>query len=124
MSWSYFSKLPKIYRFPLIGVGMVVLGVVFFAVFGYVVMWLWNHTLTTVFAVPAVTFWQALGLFVLAKLFFGFGGASHGGGSRRRRHKKHRKDELFKQYWREEGKQAYEAYLAGREPNGAPDERA
>ena len=126
MIFSYFSKLPKIYRIPLKVIGIAALGVIFFVVFGYVVMWLWNHVLSAVLDVPPVTFWQALGLFVLAKLFFGFGAGTQGGGKPHGRHEKHREpravgaaderaphtDDLFKQYWRDEGKQAYEAYLA------------
>jgi hypothetical protein len=131
---SYLSSLPKIYRIPLIVVGVAAIGSVAVSVFGYVVMWLWNHALTGVVEVPAITFWQALGLFLLAKLFFGFGGGSQGGGPRRGRHMKHREqrlretdeplpdtDELFKQYWRDEGKQAYEAYLAAKESGASND---
>ena len=137
MSWSYFSTLPKIYRIPLTVVGIAALGTVFFVVFGYVVMWLWNHALVTVFDVPTVTFWQALGLFVLAKLFFGFGAGAQPAKPKDERHMKRRErsiatteermpdmDELFKQYWREEGKRAYEAYLAGKGSTGAPDDHA
>ena len=135
MIFSYLSGLPKIYRIPLIVVGVAAIGVVAVSVFGYVVMWLWNHVLTGVAEVPAITFWQALGLFMLAKLFFGFGGGAQGGGPRRGRHTKHRDrrlsettdeplpdtDELFKQYWRDEGKQAYEAYLAGKGSDASHD---
>lgn len=132
MSFSYFSNLPNVYRIPLIVVAIAVLGTVVVAIFGYVVMWLWNNVLAAVFDIPSVTFWQALGLFFLAKLFFGFGGGSQGGGPRRKRHKKGREpmtdeevpdtDELFKQYWREEGKQAYEAYLASKGTTGASND--
>lgn len=135
MIFSYLSGLPKIYRIPLIVVGIAAIGVVAVSVFGYVVMWLWNHVLTGVVEVPAITFWQALGLFMLAKIFFGFGGGSQAGGPRRGRHTKHRHrrlsettdeplsdtDELFKQYWRDEGKQAYEAYLTGKGSDASHD---
>ena len=124
---SYFSTLPKAYKIPLIVVGVAVVGTAFVGGLGYIVMWLWNHTLAVVFDVPTLTFWEALGLFLLAKLFFGFGGGS-GGGAKRERHGRHghRKigasaeehvphtDDLFKQYWRDEGKHAYEAYLEQR----------
>ena len=130
---KYFSNMPKVYRIPLTIVGMSILGTIFFIVFGYAVMWLWNHVLATVFDVPSVTFWQALGLFVLAKIFFGFGAGQQGGGARQDRHTKRRDratdeppaatDDLFKQYWRDEGKQAYEAYLADRQSKGASDDR-
>lgn len=137
MIFSYFSNLPKIYRVPLTVVGMAILGTIFFIVFGYAVMWLWNHVLAVVLDVPPVTFWQALGLFVLAKIFFGFGAGQQGGGAKHGQDKKRRgraaaettdepptaTDDLFKKYWRDEGKQAYEAYLAGQAPAGDSDER-
>lgn len=136
MTFSHFSNLPKIYRIPLFVVGIAALGIVFFAAFGYVVMWLWNHVLAGVFDVPSVTFWQALGLFVLAKVFFGFGGGTQGGAKPHGRHAKHAErraaettdeqvpgtDDRFKQYWRDEGKRAYEAYLASKGSTGASDE--
>jgi hypothetical protein len=45
------------------------------SVVGFVVMELWNYLLPALFHVPAITFWQAVGLFILCKLLFGFGGS-------------------------------------------------
>jgi hypothetical protein len=47
---------------------LVVLGVF---VFGSLVMVLWNGLMPMLFHLPVVNFWQALGLFALAKLLFG-----------------------------------------------------
>lgn len=44
--------------------------------FGLVVMMLWNWLLPPLFGLPEITFWQALGLFVLSKVLFG--GWRHG----------------------------------------------
>lgn len=41
---------------------------------GLLVMFLWNNVLVDVTPVKPVTFWQALGIFLLAKILFGFGG--------------------------------------------------
>ncbi len=42
---------------------------------GVVTMALWNTLMPTIFSLPAVSFWQALGMLVLSRLFFGsFGG--------------------------------------------------
>lgn len=61
----------------------VVLG--FVALLTFAVYGLWNHVLTDVVAVKAVTFWQALGILVLAKILFGgFPGRAAGGAWRRR----------------------------------------
>lgn len=38
---------------------------------GLVVMTLWNWLVPSMFNGPEITFWQALGLFVLAKILFG-----------------------------------------------------
>src|SRR5436190_19448440 len=43
--------------------------------FGKVIMLLWNNILTPVLHVSEITFWQGLGILVLAKILFGsFGG--------------------------------------------------
>ena len=44
----------------------------------FVVMYLWNNVLVSVTPVKPVTFWQALGIFLLAKILFGFGGGGRG----------------------------------------------
>jgi hypothetical protein len=47
----------------------------FVALFGEVVMHLWNWLLPMLFGWHAITFWQALGLLVLCRILFGgFGG--------------------------------------------------
>src|SRR5437762_13228674 len=73
--------------------------------FGTLVMWLWNNTLTPVLHVSTVTFWQALGILVLSKVLF----SSFSGGGRRRDYRKERmlwnnmtteQKEKFKEEWR------------------------
>lgn len=47
----------------------------------FVVMQLWNHLLPDILHVSAITFWQAMGIFILCKILFGFGkGGPKGGG--------------------------------------------
>jgi hypothetical protein len=41
---------------------------------GVIVMSLWNWLIPPILNGPEITFWQALGLFILAKILFGFGG--------------------------------------------------
>lgn len=43
----------------------------FVALFGYLVYALWNGVLANVVAVKTITYWQAIGLLVLAKILFG-----------------------------------------------------
>ena len=96
--------------------------------FGYVVMLLWNWLMPTIFGLGVITFWQAVGIVILAKLLFGGFGGSGRGKSRRGKKNfekriKHRLRErcsengikewrFYDQYWEEEGKAAYEAYIA------------
>lgn len=64
------------------GLKITVLVALAITVFGSVVMWLWNCLMPDIFGLPEVTFWQAMGLLVLSKIFFsGFrGGHHHRGG--------------------------------------------
>ncbi len=80
-------------------------------------------TLAEMFGLPTISLWQAIGLFILAKLFFGFGA---GGSSSSRKPKRQSSDqgpgeesdgvskladdETFKKFWQEEGKESYEAF--------------
>jgi hypothetical protein len=48
---------------------------------GLVVMVLWNWLMPALFGLPVITYWQAVGLFVLCHLLF----KGHGGGGHRRR---------------------------------------
>ena len=50
---------------------MAAMGLLALTVFGFVVMNLWNWLAPAVFGGRMVTFWQALGLLVLARILFG-----------------------------------------------------
>jgi hypothetical protein len=55
--------------------------VLFVALGGEIVRFLWNALLPPLFGVPPITFWQALGVLVLSRILFG--GFGLGGGSGR-----------------------------------------
>jgi len=57
----------------------------FVALVGFVVMGLWNALMPVIFHLGVITFWQAVGLFVLCKVLFGFGGGHRGGPWRNKR---------------------------------------
>jgi hypothetical protein len=57
----------------------------FVALGGVVVRELWNALLPPLFGLPAVTFWQALGLLALSRILFGGFGLNGGSGSHYRR---------------------------------------
>ncbi|GAA3972524.1 hypothetical protein [Mucilaginibacter dorajii] len=45
----------------------------FLSLISFVVMQLWNNLLPAILHVSAITFWQAMGIFILCKILFGFG---------------------------------------------------
>ncbi len=61
------------------------LALLFFAVLGWVVMSLWNWLIPGIFGWKVITYWQACGLFILARILFG--GLRGGGGAWRWRHR-------------------------------------
>jgi len=78
------------------------------ALVSYIVMQLWNNLLPDILHTGTITYWQAMGLFVLAKILFGFGRGGHRGGPPWMRHKMERfnnmspeERESFKQQMRE-----------------------
>lgn len=57
------------------GLMFIPFGLGILAALGAVVMILWNWLIPGIFGLAAITFWQALGLFALARILFGgFGG--------------------------------------------------
>lgn len=52
----------------------------FLSVVSYAVMLLWNCLLPEILFVSTITFWQAMGIFILCKLLFGFGRGGRGCG--------------------------------------------
>ena len=51
----------------------VFLGLVIIAGLSVIIMLLWNMLIPVIFGMSAINLWQALGLFILARLFFGEG---------------------------------------------------
>ena len=48
------------------------------AVFGFIVMNLWNRLMPDLFGRPLITFWQAVGLLILSRILFGRFGSRFG----------------------------------------------
>ena len=65
--------------------GIGVLGLIALGVFllGYGTMWLWKYTMVDLFNLPALDFYHAIALLILAKILFGgFRGRGHWGRGR------------------------------------------
>ena len=108
----------KFFFFALMGAAAII---VFGSLFGLLVQFLWNATLVPLAGAGEISFWQAIGVLVLAKLFFGFGAGS---APKPPKHKKRRssdsdkdllKQTSFREYWEQEGKAAYENYKTKQE---------
>ncbi len=115
-------------------VGGVFLAVALALALGWLIQILWNATLAVIFGLATITYWQAVGLFILAKLFFSVGhhGYHHSRPKKfddQRRHGAGADTEeeggwaghpaAFRQYWETEGRQAFENYLERRKKEDA-----
>lgn len=55
----------------IVGARIVLFGIVFLGIVGLVTMGLWNLLLPAILHLPLISFWQALGLFLLSRVLFG-----------------------------------------------------
>jgi hypothetical protein len=107
--------------------GMVVLAVIgaglFALAFGWLVMILWNWLMPLIFHLGVVTYWQAFGIVILAKLLFGGIGGARGGRGKggnpwggnpwERMHGGHRSRDdwrWYREFWEQEGRSAFERF--------------
>jgi hypothetical protein len=112
----------------------IAVAVLFAFVFGLVVKVLWNWLMPAIFGLGEITFWQAFGIVLLAKLLFG--GVGHSHKDRERHFESHFQDRFkrfiraeeagegdaqvpgngkkwghFRKYWQDEGRAAFESYV-------------
>ena len=95
--------------------------VIVVAVVSFAVMSLWNALMPNIFAVRAITFWQALGLLVLSKLLFG-GFRPYGGGGRHWRRRMFERWEQMTPEEREQFKQGMRYGCRGRQEKTSSDQ--
>ncbi len=107
---------------PLEIAGWILLGIIAIAgiavLMGYVIMSLWNWLMPEIFGLTTISYWQAVGLFILAKFIFGgFGGSSDSSScdpkhkKGKHSHKDFSKWKMYDTYWKEEGECAYAEYV-------------
>ena len=118
MKGGAFAKIMKIIGFVLLGLVVVV---ALAAVFGFAVQWLWNTLMPEVFNLPEVSYWQAVGLVVLAQIFFGnhssYGGNSRSGRGKGEKHVQisddgqHHDYDSLGTFWKEYGREAFNEWL-------------
>lgn len=128
---SFKSKLNK--NTPLVIVGKVIFGALaitaFVFAFGYGIQWLWNWLMPDLFELPTISYWQAIGLFILSRILFSSGNFCE----RRKRERctpkqtersdwvaklRHYSDseecedwKHYDEFWKHEGKDAYKNFV-------------
>ncbi len=122
-------------------IGGIAIAIVVAILLGWLIQWLWAKTLVPLFDFPEISYWQAVGLVILARLLFG----SIGGNDHDHHHHKKEKDwerkfeekcksyfcretpefspghKEFSSYWKEEGESAFKAFLDGKNGSSGED---
>ena len=93
-----------LHSLSMVGLGVLVFSVVV-VLFGFVAMALWNNLLPDIFGLPRISYWQAVGLLILARLFFT--GIKPGGGKKNKKDKKH----LFHDKWESMSEEEQAAFM-------------
>jgi hypothetical protein len=104
-------------------VGLIIFGIIAIVglaiLFGFVIMWLWNWLMPELFGLTTLTYWQAVGIFILFKILLGgFAGSDKSSSSSKNSKsscKKEGKSDFSKwkhydDFWKEEGDKAYKEY--------------
>ncbi len=104
--------------------------IILILLFGYITMRLWNWIMPEVFGLTTLGYWQALGILVLAKIFFGgFGDHKSNRNKRKSKHRckprnnKNSKSDFsnwkyYDKFWEEEGEKAFEEYVHQKQTEG------
>ncbi len=115
----------KIFKITGMVIGSIIIAVIFAFIFGYIVLLLWNWLMPALFGLGTITYMQAFGLILLAKILFsGFKGHPHPHSYNKTHWTKHyhkyfndkngslnNESEYFNSFWKNEGKQAFDEYV-------------
>ncbi|MFC2137454.1 hypothetical protein ACFLTE_04700 [Bacteroidota bacterium] len=109
-----------------------IMATIFGLAFGYFVMLVWNWIMPGIFGLTTITFWQAFGIVLLARLIFG--GFKHGHDNDHRppfakhfprrpsRHSNNCKDwRYYGEFWKEEGEEAFNEYVKKKKGDSQPE---
>jgi len=73
----------------LLGIGFGILGIGLMALFGWILMLLWNWLMPDIFGLKQITYWQSWGLLILSTILFkGMGSGSHAASRDKKRRRK------------------------------------
>lgn len=116
-----FKALPKWTQILLLAL-LAIFGVTFFGfIFGYIIMWLWNQLMPQIFGLPVITYWQGVGIFMLARILLGTFGSDKQSNTLTVNKKKNTAAssdpdwERYNTWWENEGKTAFENYTSTHE---------
>ena len=120
----YVAKAVKV-----IFITLFILGV--FLLIGWAVKWLWNSLMPELFGLTTITYWQAVGILVLAKILFGFGTGSKGHSSGKKNRWKSKgcgngripleNWKHYDEFWKEEGEKAFAQFVARKQDGTATE---
>ncbi len=85
-------------------------------VFGYIVMRLWNGILPDLLAARQITFWQSVGLLLLARILVG--GFHHGHGHTAQGHGRREPWRQYDDWWNEVGRHSYHEFARAKREAG------
>lgn len=68
---EYANQMETTARKVLRVIGIIILGVIFVTIFGFVIKALWNWLMPEIFNLGEITYWQGMGILVLSKILFG-----------------------------------------------------
>lgn len=88
---EHLRKTRRIFAIIGMALGGVIIAAGMALILGFVVMWLWNWLMPTIFGLTKITFWQAWGLVVLSHILFK--SFPH--------HKNHDHDDRWKRHFKE-----------------------
>lgn len=111
-----FKSLPKWTQILLMAL-LAIFGVTVFGfIFGYIIMWLWNKLMPEIFGLTTITYWQGIGLFILARILLGSFGSDNSNKTESKKIKKNARAnedpdwDRYNAWWEKEGKNAFENY--------------
>jgi hypothetical protein len=130
--WQRVPRWEKIVGITIVGIiGVVAMGFLF----GIGITLLWNWLMPELFNLKEITYWQAIGIFVLAKIIFGFGGSGEGNSKHRtatkeqgcENHSHTQKREVpknweyYDEWWESEGQKTFEGFVERRKAEIKPE---
>lgn len=109
---------------PIEIIGIIIFGAIAISglaiLFGFIIMWLWNWLMPDIFGLTTLTYWQAVGIFILLKILLGGCGSSGSGKKSNKDSCKDKKTDSkgdfskwkhYDKFWKEEGDEMYKKYV-------------